>query len=225
MFVLSARWKEVHPDARVATMVIRNVQNTKDAPALEARKRALEQELHATLGKREPAELKALPPIQAYTNYYKRFKKTYPVLQQLKTVAYKQQSLPTISGLVDAMFMAEIKNLLLTAGHDLAKVAAPVTIDAATGDEQYIRLNGTEQTTKAQDMIMKDEKGVISSVLYGPDVRTGMTLKTRDVLYVVYAPSGIATESVRGHLEDIRDSVLLFSPGAAAEPVQLQAQA
>ena len=219
MFILSEKWKEVHPEARVATLIIRNVQNRETDPKLETRKRALEKELCLNLGDKEENTLKNIPPIQAYTTYYKRFKKTYPLLQQLKTVVIRQQPFPTVSGLVDAMFLAEMKNLLLTAGHDLEKVTAPVYISAAAGDEHYVKLNGESQTTKPKDMIMSDGEGVISSVLYGPDERTRMTLQTREVLFVVYAPAGIDAESTHRHLEDIRENVLLFSPQAEAEPI------
>lgn len=219
MFVPSGKWKDVHPEARVGTLIIRNVRNTELHANLETRKRSLEKELHAFLGNMEEAALKKLPPIQAYTAYYKRFKKTYPLLQQLKTLVIRRQPLPRVSGLVDAMFMAEMKNLLLTAGHDLEKVVAPVFIGAAAGDEQYLKLNGEIQTLKPGDMIMRDGEGIISSVIYGPDARTRMTLLTREVLFVVYAPVGIDTESISRHLEDIKENVMVFSPQAEAESV------
>jgi DNA/RNA-binding domain of Phe-tRNA-synthetase-like protein len=78
------------------------------------------------------------------------------------------------------MFLAEIKNLLLTAGHDLEKVAAPVIIDSSLGGERFDKLNRETQVLKPDDMIMADRKGVISSVLYGPDQRTKITLQTRE---------------------------------------------
>ena len=57
--------------------------------------------------------------IQAYAAYYERFNKTYHVQLQLESVALKGKSIPRVSALVEAMFMAELENLLLTAGHDL----------------------------------------------------------------------------------------------------------
>jgi DNA/RNA-binding domain of Phe-tRNA-synthetase-like protein len=193
---------------------MRNVHNINSHPGLEKRKRSLEKELCLKFGDKETSALKSLPPIQVYTAYYKRFKKTYPLLQQLKTLAGKQSPLPTVSGLVDAMFLAEMKNLLLTAGHDLEKVAAPVIIDTSLGGERFVKLNREPQVLKPNDMIMADRKGVISSVLYGPDQRTKITLQTREVLFVVYAPDGIAKENVHQHLQDIRENVSLFSPQA-----------
>jgi len=218
MFAVSERWKEAYPDAGVAVFILRNVENAREHPELEKRKRTLENELCSRFA---DTDLKSLKPVQAYTAHYKRFKKTYPLLQQLKTLVVKQKPLPVVSALVDAMFMAEMKNLLLTAGHDLEKLVPPVTIDISRGGESYVKLGGEPQDLKSNDMIMADAEGVISSVLYGPDQRTRITVDTRDVLFVVYAPGGIGKEELCRHLRDIKKNVFLFSPSAETEPARI----
>ncbi len=68
----------------------------------------------------------ALPgwgPLPAYASYYRAFDKTYHVLGQLKSVAVKGKAIPSVAALVEAMFIAELHNGLLTAGHDLARSA------------------------------------------------------------------------------------------------------
>jgi len=40
------------------------------------------------------------------------------------------------------MFMAEIENRLLTAGHDLDNLQLPVCLDVTKGDEVYTLLRG-----------------------------------------------------------------------------------
>jgi hypothetical protein len=66
-------------------------------------------------------------------------------------------------------------------------------------------------------MFIRDQSGVISSIIYGPDKRTQIMPSTRNVAYTVYAPAGIDGEIVEKHLQDIRDHVLLFSPQAQVE--------
>jgi DNA/RNA-binding domain of Phe-tRNA-synthetase-like protein len=107
-----------------------------------------------------------------------------------------------------------LKNLLLTAGHDLEVVQQPVRIDVADGSERFLRINGQEQILKAGDMYIADAEGVLSSVIYGPDRRTQIGPGTRQVLFTVYAPAGIERGAVRQHLEDIRDNVTLVAPEA-----------
>src|SRR5512147_2578996 len=127
---------------------------------LEEQKQQLQDQLRARFAGQDRSAIAALPVIQAYNAYYKPFKKTYHVQLQLESIAFKGKSLPSVAALVEAMFMAEIKNLLLTAGHDLDTLQLPITLDVATGQENYTLLRGQEQVAKADDMLMADQAGV-----------------------------------------------------------------
>lgn len=113
--------------------------------------------------------------------------------------------------------MAEMQDLLLTAGHDLDALRLPLTLDIAAGTERYTLLRGEEQVLKGDDMMISDQDGVISSILYGPDQRTQITPNTRSVIFTVYAPPGIDEQLVVRHLEGIRENVMLFAPQAQVE--------
>ena len=219
MFEISDRWKKAYPNALVGVLMVSWAQNVAEHPDLESRKRAIEEGLRSRFVNTE--DIKADKVIQAYAAYYKRFEKTYHVAGQVKSLVAQQRPLPTVSGLVDVMFMAEMKNLLLTAGHDLATVVAPVVLDAATGVENYKKLNQEKQVAKEGDMMTLDRVGVLSSVIHGPDFRSRIAPHTRDALYVTYAPDGIAREQVLAHIRDIKDNVLLFAPSATVERVSI----
>jgi DNA/RNA-binding domain of Phe-tRNA-synthetase-like protein len=221
MITVSGSWKMTYPKAHLGTLAMRDVTNPRHHAALEQRKRALEEELRADFAGYNKADLAALPTMQAYRAYYKRFKKTYHVLLQLRSVALEDKPIPSVSALVEAMFMAEIKNGLLTAGHDLDLVHHPITLNVAQGDEHYVMLNRREQTLKSGDMIMTDANGVICSVIYGSDQRTAIGPETRRVLFVVYAPEGISADEVHRHLEDIRDNVQLITPDAVTQQLHI----
>lgn len=221
MFTVSNAWKAAYPQSHAGILVMRNVTNPPQNAELEARKQGLQDDLRSRFARQDRSGITALSPIQAYNAYYKPFKKSYHVQLQLELVVFKGKSLPSVAALVEAMFMAEIKNLLLTAGHDLDTLQLPVTLDVATGQEQYTLLSGTEQVTKSGDMFMADRTGIISSILYGPDQRTQMTEKTYNVMFAVYAPEGIGVEETRQHLEDIRENVLLVSPSAWVELMEV----
>jgi len=219
VFVVTDRWRRACPDAMVAALIIRNAPNVAVNEQLQQRKLVVESQARARFSNVE--KIKADPTIQAYISYYRRFQKTYHLVQQLRTLVEKQRPLPTISGLLDAMFMAEMSNLLLTAGHDLATVVPPVTLDAASGEEVYLKLNQEMQQAKAGDMAVSDALGILSSIIHGPDFRSRLTDATTDALYIVYAPSGITRESLLGHARDITANIRLFAPSAAVEPVWL----
>jgi len=129
-------------------------------------------------------------------------------------VALKGRPLPSAAALVEAMFMAEMRSLLLTAGHDLDALRGQPSVEVATGGESYTTLGGQQQRLKAGDMFIRDQEGVLSSVLYGPDSRTRLTSGTTSVLFTVYVPAGIEAALVDEHLAGIKADVLLLAPGA-----------
>src|SRR5574341_1120319 len=217
MLIVSDAWQATYPGAAQGLLVMRNVANPEHHAELERRKAELEAQLRARFAGSSKAALAALPSVQPYVTYYGQFKKTYHVLLQLESVALKGKPLPRVAALVEAMFMAELKNQLLTAGHDLDALREPLQLDVAKGSEHYTLLNGKEETLKPGDMFIADAEGVTSSILYGPDYRTRITPETRNVLFTVYAPPGIDHFAVRHHLEDIQTYVGLIAPEARTE--------
>jgi DNA/RNA-binding domain of Phe-tRNA-synthetase-like protein len=212
-------WKAAYPGASVGVLVLRNVVNPQHNDALENSKRVLENKLRATFSDR--TVLLNHPHIQAYTAYYKHFAKTYHVEQQLESILFKGKKIPSTAGLVEAMFMAELKNGLLTAGHDYETLKFPLTLTASSGYEKYILINGKEQLTKVNDMMIADSDGIISSIIHGPDLRSRLTPTTTHALFVVYAVPGIAQSVVLQHLSDIHGYVSIVAPQAQLEYQQV----
>jgi DNA/RNA-binding domain of Phe-tRNA-synthetase-like protein len=221
MFSETELWKATYPGAFAGVLILHGVENPAQHALLEERKAELEEHLRSLYAGQDRTTLKSHPVMRAYEAYYRRFKKTYHVQLQLESIVFQGKSIPKGAGLVEAMFMAELKNMMLTAGHDLDAVQLPILLDVSAGGEFYTLLRGSEQILKAGDMMMVDQSGIISSILYGPDMRTQIQSGTRNVVFTVYAPPGIDEGSVKGHLHDIRDMVLLFSPDARTEMLQV----
>ena len=220
-FITSPHWKTTYPGASVGILLLRDVANPPNHPALDARKAEVEAALRSRFAGADRSALKALPTIRAYGDYYRRFDKTYHVLLQLESVVFKNKSIPSVAALVEAMFIAELQNQLLTAGHDADVLRSPLGIDVASGSETYVLLSGRPQTLAAGDMFIHDAQGVLSSILHGPDQRTAITPNTRQALFTVYAPVGIAPAAVESHLRDIQSNVLLVSPNASVERLEV----
>lgn len=221
MFTVTDSWRAAYPNAHAGILALRDVENHASHPELESRKQRIEDQLREQFVGKGRDAIESLPPIPAYTAYYKRFDKTYHVLAQITSIALKGRSIPSVAAVVEAMFMAEVKNGILTAGHDLDKLQLPVTLSAANGDETYTLLRGVEQTLKAGDMFMADGAGVISSILYGPDQRTQIHAGTKNVLFTVYAPAGVGAQAVESHLRDIQENIQVVSPQAQVEALQV----
>jgi len=221
MFTVSDAWKKAYPGAAIGILAMQGVVNPDSHPELDARKAELENALRARFSDHDRAALKAMPVIRAYNDYYKRFGKSYHVQLQLESIVHKGKSIPRVAALVESMFMAELKNQLLTAGHDLDAVQTPVGVDVADGDEHFTRISGQDQQMKPGDMMISDARGLISSVIYGPDQRTKITTETTRVLFTVYAPPGIDEDAIRFHLEDIQAYASVVSPGARTDSLRV----
>jgi DNA/RNA-binding domain of Phe-tRNA-synthetase-like protein len=214
VLLASDAWRSAFPGAVVGALAMRGVRNPEQSAPLEDDKRRLEEQLRAAAGGSDASDDRVL---RAYVEYYRARGKTYQVKAQRESVALKRKPIPSRAALVEAMFMAELKNLILTAGHDLDALSLPLHVDVTAEGNRYVLLNGTETVVKRRDMMMADEVGIVSTVLRGPDRRTSISLHTRNVLFAAYAPAGVGEDAVRGHLADIRAYVELVAPEAQTQ--------
>lgn len=213
--ILTDKWRREHPGALVGFVHLTGVANPKSCPPLDQAKAAVEADLRAAYPDR--AAIKADPVVAAYIAYYKNFKKTYHVLQQVETVAVKGRPIPSIAALVEAMFMAELKNRMLTAGHDVSRLEGPITVNSASGEETFVNLSGKEQTVPAGDQYMADQVGIISAIVRGADRRTALNPATTEALFTAYAPAEVGRAAVTAHLEDIAAFCRLVASDARTE--------
>ncbi len=216
-FQVSQQWRSAYPGAHVGVLVMLDVANPSHHPALDNAKTALAEELKQRYVGADRRSILDQPVAQAYQGYYRRFNKTYHVQLQLESIILKGKPMPSGAALVEAMFMAELDTLLLTAGHDLDALHLPLTLDVAAGTETYVLLRGSPQSPKPGDMLISDGEGIVSSIVYGPDQRTQITPTTRNVVFTTYVPEGIAEDDVLRHLAKIRGNVQLVAPQARVE--------
>jgi DNA/RNA-binding domain of Phe-tRNA-synthetase-like protein len=195
---LTSELKTVYHDSIFGSLVVENVENIKKDDRLEALKRELEKSIRESSGEENT--------MKSYDTYFKRWGKTYPIEFQIKTIK-NGGSLPQVSLLVDSMFLAELKNKILTSGHDLDSLKENLFFDVSKGGEEYIKLNGEKQVLKENDIILKDDEGVLASVLYGPARRTSISPSTRNALYFAWCPCEVSEDAVSSHLKDILSNI------------------
>ena len=214
-------WRTTHTGAIIGILELSEVENAHPSPQLDERKRETEARLRTLYRGFTRQDFLALPVMSAYERYYKRFDKTYHVQLQVESIVLKGKNLPDVSPLVDANFIAEVETLVLTAGHDVAKLQGQISIDVSKEGDQITQMNGTSRAIRAGDMIMKDANGINCSIIYGQDNRSPISSETSHVLYMAYAPSGVPAEIVDAQLQKIEENIRLFSPTAIVEQHRL----
>lgn len=217
----TVEWSAAHPGAAIGLLELMDVENKLPSQPLNQRKRETEERLRKMYAGFSRKDFLALPVMAAYEQYYKRFDKTYHVLLQLESIVLRHKSLPDVSPLVDANFTAEVDTLVLTAGHDAAKLESPVIIDVTRSGEVMTTMSGEIKAIRAGDMVMRDAQGICCTILYGQDNRSLITAETRHVLYVAYVPPGVPAEAVEAQLRQIEENARLISPRLRVEQSRL----
>lgn len=212
------RWKDAKAGTSAGILVVRNAPNGPVGASVEAFRTETEESLRTRFGSMDRAALRELPVYREYVAYYRRFDKTYHVLMQLESIAFKGKHIPKVSNLVTAMFAAELSSGVLTAGHDLDLLDLPLDVSLASPDEECALLGkGTLQKMKEGDLRVADRRGVIGSILYGPDDRSPIGPETKNALYLVYGVPGVPRDAIRDHLERLWKIAALLSPDAVKE--------
>ncbi len=170
LVVVSEAWREAYPNAYVGFLAMQGVENPARHPAIDRVKADLQSDLQGRFGALDRAALREIEPLPAYAAYYKRFGQRYHVGMQLESVAQKGKDLPGVAALVEGMFVAELRNLILTAGHDFDQVALPLRLDVGSDGDPvaFVAPNGKEMGVKPGDMYVADANGVLSAIITGP---------------------------------------------------------
>ena len=216
-------WHTAHRGGIIGFLEVRGVTNQGNCIALDERKRAVETMVREKYKGYSRQDFMAAPVLAEYERYYKRFDKSYHVQLQLESIVTKGKNLPNVSPLVDSNFVAEIESLVLTAGHDVAKLQGPVCIDLSVEGDSMTQMNGQTKPIRSGDMVMRDAEGISCTIIYGQDNRSPISGATTHALYVSYAPAGVSAEVVEGHLDKVIENVRLFAPDAMCEKKLLTA--
>ena len=90
-----------------------------------------------------------------------------------------------------------------SSGHDLDDIKGDLTFDVSQGGEQYLKIDGRKQELKKNDIVLKDNEGILASILYGPARRTSISQKSKNSLFFAWCPYTMDENIILRHLNDI----------------------
>lgn len=221
MITISSKAKAMYPDLCIGALLIKNINNSYLNSEMYNASRALEKDLRMQYGSLTRKELNNTEVLSGYFSYCKKFTKTYHVLLQLESIIFKDKQIPSVSPLVQSMFMGELKNHFLSSVHDYAFVEEPLHLDLSNGEEAFTYFNGEKRILKKEDLYIKDNKDIISAILYGMDEKTKVTEKTTEALYTVYVPFKIEGKKILLHLEDMAKFVKTNDSNVTIEELKI----
>ena len=156
-----------------------------------------------------------------YFRYFRKFKKTYPVMMQFESVLLKGREFPRWNAVTAVPFLAELETHVLCGTHDIDRLMGPVELYQAEAREPFAGLRGDEVHTYPGDVTGRDAGGIIFSMIAGADSRTCVHPDSRHVFYPVFGTPDTAPAVIEDALETLAGFVRTICPGAKIESAML----
>ncbi|MCF0141620.1 MAG: hypothetical protein HUJ78_06405 [Mogibacterium sp.] len=156
-----------------------------------------------------------------YYKYYKKFKKTYPVILQYESFAFKGRPFPRNNPVVEAPFLAEVVTKVLSGCHDIDKTSGDVVFYSPTEKEDFMGLRGEVIHTYPNDVAARDDDGIIKSLIAGADDRTAGSDESRNVFYPFFGTPGQDTSELESAAKVLEKYVKTLAPAAKCEYILL----
>ena len=132
-----------------------------------------------------------------YFRFFRKFKKTFPVMMQFESVLLKGREFPKSNAVTAVPFLVELETHVLCGTHDIDRLMGPVELYQADAKEPFEGLRGDEVHTYPGDVTGRDAGGIIFSMIAGADARTCAREESRHVFYPVFGVSGQEPDALR----------------------------
>jgi DNA/RNA-binding domain of Phe-tRNA-synthetase-like protein len=211
---------ELFPEARIALVIVRGVDNRfrEGAPLAALLREA--QALAVT--KLHGVPLAEHPRIRCWREAYRAFgarPKDYPSsIENLARRALKGEPLRSINPLVDLYNVVSLTHLLPAGGEDLDAVEGDILLTRASESEPSVKLlgEGEERAPKPGEVLYKDDRGPICRRWNWKEAeRTKLTEETRNAILVLEAVPPIAFAELEAAARELERLVLQHCGGRA----------
>lgn len=156
-----------------------------------------------------------------YYRFFKKFKKTYPVMLQFESIMFKGRPFPDYNPVTDVAFLLEITTLVLSGTHDVDSLQGE--IELFLGTEKAAFMGMREQLhTYPGDFCARDEAGIIFSEIAGTDARTCAKQDSRHVFYPVFGTPDMPLETITQAMNVIVEYIKVLAPEAEIECIVVE---
>ena len=150
----------------------------------------------------------------AYFRYFRKFKKTYPVMMQVESFLLKGRPFPEGRYINAVAFLTEMKTRMLMGTHDADRVEGDIIFYTETEKVAFPSIHGSEGHSYPGDTTGRDDGGVIISMIAGADSRTCLQEDSTHVLYMVFGTPSTSAEVLDECLDQAEVYVRTLAPGA-----------
>ena len=152
-----------------------------------------------------------------YFRFFKKFKKTYPVMQQFESVMFKGRPFPEEDPVMGVPFLLELTTFILSGTHDLDRMDGPLTLFTPSEKLPFPGMRGEEAHTYPNDICGRDNSGIIFSMIAGAHDRTCIHPDTRHMFHPLFATPNTDKETIQDALQRLEFFVKVLAPNAEVE--------
>lgn len=156
-----------------------------------------------------------------YYSFFKKFRKTYPVMLQFESVVRKGRPFPNRNPVIEVPYLMELMTQVLSGTHDADALQGTVELFLGTEKEPFTGIGGKPVHTYPGDICGRDEGGIIFSAVAGADERTCARNDSRHVIYPVFGTPGMPVEVIEDLLQILVGYVRVLAPTAEIETAVL----
>lgn len=182
---------------------------------------AAERELSELKKRHASYDRKAVFGENPYVRFFKKFKKTYPVLLQFESVVCKGRPFPFENYVTAVPFLLEMTDQVLSGTHDADCVEGGLTLFFGKEKLPFTGLRGAEAHTYPGDFCARDNGGLVFSEIAGVEIRSCARPDSRHVFYPIFGTPDMPGTVVADAVERLIQYVYLLVPTAQVESMIL----
>lgn len=188
---------------------------------VEAFRTLVAQELAVLRDRYAEYDRKAVFGENPYVRFFKKFKKTYPVMMQFESILFKGRPFPDINPVTEVPFLLEVTTHVLSGTHDIDQIRGDVELFLGTEKTPFPGMRGSDIHTYPGDFCARDEAGIIFSAIAGADARTCARPDSRHVFYPVFGTPELPETVITDAMEILIRYIKTLAPTAQIETAVL----
>jgi DNA/RNA-binding domain of Phe-tRNA-synthetase-like protein len=149
--------------------------------------------------------------ITLYDQFFKEWGYLCPLPGHFKRAV--DMGFPIVNLYIDTHIMAEMCHGILMAIQDLDRFQGEWRLDLATEGETFQGVSGGILLCKEEEIVLRDEGGIVCSLFQGPDFRTRVDPSSKNIVVYVFTAPGIEEKHVGNGIQLALEILQQFGGG------------
>jgi len=149
--------------------------------------------------------------LNLYDQFFKEWSYPCPLPGHFKRTT--EMGFPIVNLYIDAHIIAEMCHGILMAIQDLDRFQGKWRLDLASEGETFQGVSGNMIRCKKEEIVLRDEEGIVCSLFQGPDFRTKVDASSKDIVVYVFTAPGVQEEQISNGIQLALEILQKFGNG------------